>query len=439
MRINCNICLKLENKCVEADNCIISLKDNSIECSFNDIDNVDYLSYILGRINGADDETKGKVYPDKVISFSKAYIDGTKDAVEISNFQINPSPGSIKNTININETYNHTVIKLKYIKIKKVSDKTEIKRFLNPTSNAIFKNRLKDGKKNLVITYNKKSAIFSYDKEYDTICMTYKNDYTTDIEELLALISFYYRIPVEWFREDNSKDGYTFITYKVIRYYNISSYMFNPLETVTLGNISNIQDFVDIANTKNYFSKLDLLERIVNNYVNCQFYDVVGEFVSLCLSVIRIESKIVPLDNKQLKNILHKSVNENVRVEFMFELMSLNVNYKISFEKINSMLPPLKLAMTTDKQNGATIKTFVDLRNEIIHGLQSSEIFDILEDDNTLITKLEILNFSLIVYMLGIKNIQLRSSFSHFDIFEEKTFLNPEKKRKELKDIVEEI
>ena len=68
-----------------------------------------------------------------------------------------------------------------------------------------------------------------------------------------------------------------------------------------------------------------------------------------------------------------------------------------------------------------------ELRDEIIHGLASDEIISFLTKNDILITKLEILNFTIIANMLGFNNIQMNPYYNEFDIFSEKSTFKGEK------------
>lgn len=100
MQIDCKISLKLNGRIVDGEDCIISITPNSIKCIFSCPQKTQAISYILGRLNGADEEVEGIVHPEDVISFYDMKVDGINKNIVVDSFQINPKPSAIKITIN---------------------------------------------------------------------------------------------------------------------------------------------------------------------------------------------------------------------------------------------------------------------------------------------------------------------------------------------------
>ena len=414
MQIDCKISLKLNGRIVDGEDCIISITPNSIKCIFSCPQKTQAISYILGRLNGADEEVEGIVHPEDVISFYDMKVDGINKNIVVDSFQINPKPSAIK--ITINSITENVEIKFKKIILKEASNDVQDVLYFNHVAKNILHNN------SLNVNFNNKNYCFSYDMSSNIIALSYNKEDSDSIKKLILLLSLYYRVPMQYYRHDYTEEGFKYMSFRRTRFNEFENSFFNPLDILELKDISNIQDFIDSAKIERYFSKGDLFERVVNNYVNSQYYDVIGEFISLCLSIICLDPLLVP-KSKELKKILaKKDISEFDRVTYLFYHLHLNGGSKIDFKKINAPLMNLKVDMTTDRDNGKHIETFIDLRNEIIHGLQSNEIYNFLEDDNTLITNLELLNVVMILNMLGIKKIAIAPYFKHFNIFGEMDF-----------------
>ena len=164
------------------------------------------------------------------------------------------------------------------------------------------------------------------------------------------------------------------------------------------------------------------------NYVNCQFYDPVNRFVALCISIISLPPKV--LSNEKLtkkgKNGIYQLTEVNKVSNLVTELNNQGGS-KIDIQNINGEVKNGKFIITKEFGKGRNIVNFVQLRDEIIHGLASDEIISFLTKNDILITKLEILNFTIIANMLGFNNIQMNPYYNEFDIFSEKSTFKGEK------------
>ena len=175
----------------------------------------------------------------------------------------------------------------------------------------------------------------------------------------------------------------------------------------------------------------DFLNRLVINYVNCQFYDPVNRFIALCISIISLPPKV--LSNEKLTKKSKHGVYQLSEVKKVSNLVTELNNQggsNIDLQEINIEVMNKKLITTKEIGKGGNIVNFVQLRDEIIHGLASDEIISFLTKNDVLITKLEILDFTIIANMLGFNNIQMDSSYNEFNIFSKKSTYCETKKRK---------
>lgn len=403
------ISLKIKEKVVDGKDCKISISPNLIICSFSYICQSDKISYILGKLNGADDEFDNIVDPNDVISFYDLKIVESNKYVVVNSFQIDPKPSSIRITIN-------SIEEKVEIKFKKIT----LKKTCNVEKNVFYFNNFVDliqSKNGCNLKYKNKEYCFSYDTINKVIAVSYDKEDSISIKNLLLLISLYYRFPIEYYRHDYTKNGFLYMSFRKIRSTDFDGNISNPMYIIKINGISNVQDFISFANINLYFKNGDLFQRVINNYVNSQYYDVIGEFISLCLSIICLEPLLVPNNKELIKKLGREHISEFDRVVYLFDQLYAYGGSKIDFEKLNAPLKKLNKDMTTDRNKGKHIETFIDLRNEIIHGLQSHEIYNFLEDDNRLITRLELLNFVMISNMLGINKIEIRRNFKYFNIF----------------------
>ena len=187
-------------------------------------------------------------------------------------------------------------------------------------------------------------------------------------------------------------------------------------------DLGNVQEFINKANTKKYFTQADFLNRLVANYVNCQFYDPVNRFVALCISIISLPPKVLSDEKltKKGKNGIYQ-LTEVKKVSNLVTELNNQGGSKIDIQNINDEVKNGKFITTKEIGKDRNIVNFVQLRDEIIHGLASDEIISFLTKNDILITKLEILNFTIIANMLGFNNIQMNPDYNEFDIFSEKS------------------
>lgn len=424
MELITNIKLKSKRTEIIVNECHIFIEFDSIICVLKSHSQTKELGIFLKRLSDSKSTSHSKYsnIPSYMIRFEETYIENSKEPVIVEGFKFSRSKGSIKTTISNGAYYIFLVFKeLRFKKIKKEKS-TNIKLYLNSLSKTIlpseFNNDLKKAYKKLIISYKENIYTFFYDKTYDTVCLSFNEKNKDDVSNLILLISFYYRIPLQWQIIEEKKRVYTHINFRSRDYPNVESDSLNPVEMINCEELNSIQDFASHADVSRYFNEGDIFQRVVDNYVSCQFYNPVGEFIALCISIICLEPKVVQLSNKDLKNELSKrKIKEEDRIIFMLNKLAANSKTKIDVNKINKSLLNLKEVMTTDFEKGNRIHTFIDLRNELIHGLQSDKISAFLDDNNEIVTKMELANLTIISSMLGIKEIRIKPSYSYFNIY----------------------
>lgn len=358
--------------------------------------------------------------PDHVIHFDNASI--CNDKVEIKKFKINYSQIKSEHILGTNLT--SVIIGLKEIEFEKDSNDKGLSIFFNKQSKEILEKKYNEALaityENLILKFNNNEYILKYSEKLDTVCLTiYNRIKYEEIKKFINLISFYYRIPLYScliVKKENGKANIHCRSYKSFPNNIIRD---NPREMFTCDEINNVQGFLFKINTNKYFNEGDFLERLVNNYVNSEFYESINRYIAQCISIISIPPKV--LSKEQLtkeNNNRTLELSEIEKVKNLFKELSKQGCQEIDFILLNKEIQNKHFKTTKERGNNKVITNFIQLRDEIIHGLASEEITKFLEDDEFLITKLELLNFVLIANMLGLKSFQLDPFYNNFNIFE---------------------
>lgn len=421
MIINCDITLKFHHKEVFCKSSKITINSNQILCNFEcDNHHAKNLSYIIGEICA---QTKKNFQIDKVIHFENAFIEQEK--IDICKFQIDIS--QIKSVHILGSKTTSVSMALYELEWTHSTDKDVDLIFFNCESKEILTKYMDEERINhyndLTVKHAQKEYVFRYGENLDTVCLRVSHE-TSDFEikQLINLVSFYYRIPLHYFLIAKHKSGQARINCKSLL--SISTYpsRVNPKDMLVGDDLGNVQEFINKANTKKYFTQADFLNRLVANYVNCQFYDPVNRFVALCISIISLPPKVLSDEKltKKSKNGIYQ-LTEVKKVSNLVTELNNQGGSKINIQNINDEVKNGKFITTKEIGKDRNIVNFVQLRDEIIHGLASDEIISFLTKNDILITKLEILNFTIIANMLGFNNIQMNPYYNEFDIFSEKS------------------
>lgn len=430
MIISCNITLKFHHKEVFCKACNITIDSNKILCNFEcDSHHAKKLSYIIGEICA---QKNRNFEIDKVILFKNAFIGQEK--IDICKFQLDIS--QIKSVHILGSQITSVSMALQELEWTHATDKDIDLIYFNCESKGILTKYMDEECINhyndLTVKHAQKEYVFRYSENLDTVCLRVSHE-TPDFEinQLINLVSFYYRIPLHYFLIAKHKNGQARINCKSLLSISTNPFRVNPKDMLIGDGLENVQEFINKANTKKYFTKADFLNRLVINYVNCQFYDPVNRFIALCISIISLPPKV--LSNEKLTKKSKHGVYQLSEVKKVSNLVTELNNQggsNIDLQEINIEVMNKKLITTKEIGKGGNIVNFVQLRDEIIHGLASDEIISFLTKNDVLITKLEILDFTIIANMLGFNNIQMDSSYNEFNIFSKKSTYCETKKRK---------
>lgn len=204
MELITNIRLKSKHTEIIVNECHIFIEFDSIICVLKSHSQTKELGTFLKKLSDTKftSHSKHSNIPSYLIRFEETYIENSKEPVIIENFKLSRSKGSIKTTIRNGAYYIFLAFKeLSFKKIKKEKS-TNIKLYLNSLSKTILPSELnndfKKTYKKLTISYKGNVYTFFYDKTYDTVCLYFNDKNKDDVCNLILLISFYYRIPLQW-------------------------------------------------------------------------------------------------------------------------------------------------------------------------------------------------------------------------------------------------
>lgn len=418
MKIKSDIQLRLKGRKVIGQSCFININPNEISCDFECEDQDDELSYILSKMSMS---TNISARPNHIFDFENTTLGEEK--VKINRFKINFSQIKIKTVIGSNKTF--VTIGLQEVELqekKKCKDITTI--YFNKESKEILVKKIDDEWNSyyddLIVSYKGETYTFKYDKDMDTVLLkTVLKESHKEVEDLVCLISLFFRIPMHCCIIETNKEEFSNIKCRTCNKNGIEGISVNPRRMLSSNELVNLQKFLNSVDTKVHFKEGDFFNRLVNNYVHCQYYDPINRFITLCISIISIPPKVLgkELLTKKDKNGKDRKLPEVKKVKNLFKELRNNGCKGIDYTILNKEIREKHFIATKDEGNSKVIQDFITLRDEIIHGLASEEILSFLDEDDVLITKLEILSFDLIVNLLGIKDVEINPFYQYFDIF----------------------
>ena len=108
----------------------------------------------------------------------------------------------------------------------------------------------------ITVKHAQKEYVFRYSENLDTVCLRVSHE-TPDFEinQLINLVSFYYRIPLHYFLIAKHKNGQARINCKSLLSISTNPFRVNPKDMLIGDGLENVQEFINKANTKKYFTK----------------------------------------------------------------------------------------------------------------------------------------------------------------------------------------
>ena len=255
------------------------------------------------------------------------------------------------------------------------------------------------GKENVSFAYKEDLFTIYYDLECNSVCLKTKTRKDDIVNEILSLMSFYIRTPVEiefvrYIERGNERIEFCKVKYQV-KEKNTSHFQFQYLK------IPNGKSFENFVNSSNESMVDDLIFPIIrkgiSNYVRSKYLDNISKYILLS-SVLEVYAERI-----------HRYVGDTKynRIKPLFEHFNIDISKLDSIIKCKNWLD----------SNGKGIQNFIDLRNEIMHGLPSKEIIDFLDDESDIISKLEFVTCIITLRELGFTNIHFVEGYERINVF----------------------
>lgn len=257
---------------------------------------------------------------------------------------------------------------------------------------------LKYGKKDISFQY-KGIQLFLYIDEEGHSCIKCLTQQYSIIDEVLSLMSFYLRTPIE-FRMIRTLDKKNIsVEYKRTKY-NIQEIhiVHSQFMYLNINNGGTFLEFVEfISDNDIEDSVFTFVRKGIDNYVRSNYLDNLSKYV-LLYSVLAV-----------FANKIHKYIGycEYERIKKLFECFELNIS------AIDSVIGKKGFK----DSNGNIIKNLAELRNEIMHGLPSTEIIRFLDNDSDVISRMEFVTCITILKELCFSNISFKDGFENLNVF----------------------
>lgn len=255
------------------------------------------------------------------------------------------------------------------------------------------------GKENLSFMYKEDLVTICFDLECNSIYLktTTRKDYI--VNEILSLMSFYLRIPVEiefvkYVDRNNKRIEFCKVKYQ-IKEKNTSHFQFQYLK---IPNGKSFENFVNSSNESLINDSIfTIIRKGISNYVRSKYLDNTSKFILLS-SVLEVYAERI-----------HRYVGDTKynRIKPLFDHFNIDISKLDSIIKCKNWLD----------SNGRGIQNFIDLRNEIMHGLPSMEIIEFLDNESDIVSELEFMTCIITLREIGFTDIHFVEGYERINIF----------------------
>ena len=269
--------------------------------------------------------------------------------------------------------------------VKNVNSMTEnyVIYYLTRNANKMFEN----GEENISFQYRGLDLSLFIDQD-ENIGLKCSMRQDPIVDEILILMSFYLRTPIECRMIHSSIFNIINNEYRKTKY-NIIEKQIVHFQFMYL-DIKEINSFVDFINTINSYeieeSVFSCIQKGIDTYVRCNYLDNLSKYIQL-YSVLAV-----------FANRIHnfQGNNEYKRIKCLFDEFNINLSL------LNDGISRKKLI----NSYGESINNFAELRNEIMHSLPSQSIIDFLDNESVVVSRLEFIVCVIILREFGLLNIK---------------------------------
>lgn len=271
--------------------------------------------------------------------------------------------------------------------------------FLSPISKALVRHMFDY---ELSLSYGQVCFNFKYDTTLETVRVEFSNNGTSVekiLHELLNLISFYLRVPLEvWIKETQTngqvKREYCRPKYRAV----LEESSCNNLDYVLVNN--QFLSLTDFVNTSQFLQsdivKKNIVKRGIERYIASNYLDDISKFIYLVSIIHTFAEKVHDFSDRDA---------------------SMQVDKLLSECQIDSAILNKGIEFTSLRRNSKN--TFVEVRNEIMHALPSPEIEQLI-DELELVRKVDFASLIIILHELGFSDIRFCDDFESLNILKER-------------------
>lgn len=236
-------------------------------------------------------------------------------------------------------------------------------------------------------------------KQDENICLKSFIREDSIINEILLLMSFYLRTPIEYktiqqFNTNTKKVEYHKTKYNILEKH-IVNFQFMYLEIEKSDSFINF--ITAIKRNTIEEPRFSFIGKGIEMYVRSNYLDNLSKYILLYSVLATFANKIHNFEGN----------NEYKRIKYLFNEFDVNI----------SLLDNEISSQNWHDSYGQKITNFAELRNEIMHSLPSQEILEFIDHKSDIISRLEFMTCIIILKELGFYNIQFVKDFNTLNVF----------------------
>lgn len=254
---------------------------------------------------------------------------------------------------------------------------------LTRNANEIFEN----GEKNISFQYRGLDLSLFIDRNENVgLKCSMRQDFIVD--EILMLMSFYLRTPIECRMIHSSNTNMVKNEYRKMKYNIIEKHIVHfQFMYLDMEEINTFINFIDAINRNEIEGAVfSCILKGIDTYVRSNYLDNLSKYIQLYSVLAVFANKIHDFQGN----------NEYKRIKCLFEEFNINI----------SLLDNGISRKNWIDSNGESINNFAELRNEIMHSLPSQDIIDFLDNESIVVSCLEFIVSVIILKELGLLNVK---------------------------------
>lgn len=213
------------------------------------------------------------------------------------------------------------------------------------------------------------------------------------VDEILVLMSFYLRSPIECRMILSSNLNTTKNEYRKTKYNIIEKHIVHfQFMYLDMKEINSFISFINAIN-RNEIEEFvfSCIQKGIDTYVRSNYLDNLSKYIQLYSILAVFANKIHNFQGN----------NEYKRIKCLFDEFNINISL------LNDGISRKNFV----DSYGESINNFAELRNEIMHSLPSQSIIDFLDNESIVVSCLEFIVSVIILKELGILNVKFTEGY----------------------------